>query len=118
MADRKLEARLMSCVAHGATECMAIYRGVASQMQDEQDDWVSRLRACGVKAAHPDDGWVNRQENTVTLQYPQYDDGAGVGDLVALGWPYGHRLVRLTERVPLWYSPSGKWKFEEAESHE
>lgn len=59
------------------------------------------LRRNGVKAAHPDDGWVNRERNGVRFCYPQFNDGAGVGDTVALGWPDRHRLVTIIEVEPL-----------------
>lgn len=72
-------------------------------MNEEEAAWVTRLRACGVKAAHPDDGWVNREKNSVYFCYPQFNDNPVVGDLIALGWPQWsmkkpqHRLVRVTE---------------------
>jgi hypothetical protein len=59
-------------------------------------EWIDRLREMGAKAAHPDDGWVNRHERKVHLAYPQFDDGLAVGDLLALGWPWRTtRLVRV-----------------------
>jgi hypothetical protein len=80
--------------------------------------WIAGLREQGVKAAHPDDGWVNRDEHKIHLAYPQFDDGLEVGDLLALGWPWTHtRLVRVTGQsdnrfaVPFvspWY-----WHFED-----
>ena len=77
---------------------------VAQEMETEEEQWIAALRAQGVKAAHPDDGWVNRKENFVCFCYPQFNDGPKVGDLIALGWPGGPpkykrnqwRLVRVT----------------------
>lgn len=64
--------------------------------ETEEVCWVDRLRAMGVKAAHPDDGWVNRDENRVHLSYPQFFDGLQEGDLLALGWSGDKfRLVRI-----------------------
>ena len=77
---------------------------VASAAAAEQDDirrtqqWFETLTAAGVRAAHPDDGWVDRHANTVTLAYPQFDYGVHVGDLMALGWPERHRIVRVIDR--------------------
>lgn len=58
--------------------------------------WVSSLREQGVKAAHPDDGWVNRDKDEVQFVYPQFMDGVSNGSIVALGWPDKYRLVELT----------------------
>ena len=75
----------------------------AMTMENQQDLWVKSLRALDVKAAHPDDGWVNRTNNSVNLVYPQFNDGVSVGDLIALGWPpwstrgKSHRIVRVIE---------------------
>lgn len=91
----------------------------------EQRQWVADQRALGCKAAHPDDGWVDREANTVGLCYPQFNDGLGVGDVLALGWAgCDVRYVRITGRVPnrLAILPSeGRWTFEplaeEGEEH-
>lgn len=58
-------------------------------MQDEERDWIRDLRARGVKAAHPDDGWVKRDEKKVHLEYPQFGSvrTLEIGDLIALGSP-------------------------------
>lgn len=42
------------------------------------------LRALGIKASHPDDGWHNREERYFQLAYPDFDDGVKVGDVVML----------------------------------
>jgi hypothetical protein len=74
-------------------------------MGEHMNRWIEELRFRGVKAAHPDDGWVLRESNEVTLTYPQFNDGLCVGDLLALGWPEIRedvalmrctRLVRIT----------------------
>ena len=75
---------------------------IAANMLAERDAWIARLRAEGYRAAHPNDGWVNRQRSRITFCYPQFNDGAGVGDLVMLGWPNDARSlrpIRLTGRV-------------------
>lgn len=74
----------------------------AQSMADQEAAWVARLRAAGIKASHPDDGWVRRDRNQVHFCYPQFNDGAGVGDLIVLGWGGDERdrqearCVRLT----------------------
>ena len=66
----------------------------------EKREWIADLRARGFKASHPNDGWVNREENEVHLAYPQFDDGVQIGDKLMLGWPGPHsslRPVRITD---------------------
>jgi hypothetical protein len=106
-----LEQDLMSGVS-GAPGAVAMYASIAASMEREQGAWIADLRAAGVKAAHPDDGWVNRKCNTVRFVYPQFNDGAKAGDLVALGWPAWlgktqHRIVRLIGRDAF-----SCWRFE------
>lgn len=64
---------------------------------DSTREWIDKLRALGVKAAHPNDGWVDRDLNRVHLTYPHFAGRLEVGDLLALGSPtYGTRIVRVT----------------------
>lgn len=93
---------------------------IGIERKREQDEWIATLRAQGVKAAHPDDGWVDRMENSVFFAYPQFNDGAQVGDLVALGWPQWdcirpqHRIVRLIGFLPGMVFKD-RWLFEEVQ---
>jgi hypothetical protein len=85
----------------GQPDAVALFANIAADMERNQAGWIAALRASGVKAAHPDDGWVDRECNTVFFCYPQFDDGVAVGDLIALGWPQWnskkpqHRIVRV-----------------------
>lgn len=77
---------------------VALWDSIAARQAAEQANSVAELRASGIKAAHPDDGWVNRERNTVHFAYPAFNDGVSVGDLIALGRPWsGYRIVRCTE---------------------
>ncbi len=49
----------------------------------------------GVKASHPDDGWVDRKENYVQFCYPQFIESIEVGDEVALGDFDKYRVVKI-----------------------
>lgn len=49
-------------------------------------EWVKVLREDGFKLSHPDDGWVDREENILWPSYPQFDDDPQVGDLIMMGW--------------------------------
>lgn len=113
-----LAAELMRGVS-GQAGFVALYARICDDMERDQAAWIAALRAAGVKAAHPDDGWVNRKDNYVQFVYPQFNDGAKAGDLVALGWPQWHsekprhRIVRLVEFHRSVFG-SGSWKFEPA----
>ena len=113
-----LAADLMRGVS-GQAEVVSVIARISYEMERDQDVWIAALRADGVKAAHPDDGWVDRKSNTLQLVNPQFNDGAKAGDLVALGWPQWmranpqHRIVRLVEsRRNIFGDVS--WKFEPA----
>ena len=90
----------------------------------QSDAWVMWLLALGVKAAHPDDGWVDRKKNEVHLCYPYFDRGPDVGDLICLGHGYGSRpqfrfvrvigLRRLVARLSIDKRDFIYYEFEEA----
>lgn len=79
--------------------------------------YIAALRARGIKAAHPDDGWVKRAENKLHFSYPHYNDGAQTGDLVALGYEFDKntRIVLLTGFEDALLSEMRWWKFEVVE---
>ena len=105
----------------GQTGAVVMMRDIATTMEQQQAEWIAELRAAGVKAAHPDDGWVDRDVDTVYFCYPQFDDGVAVGDLIALGWPKWnskkaqHRIVRVTGRTCGQFQQ--RWAFEAVPSN-
>ncbi len=95
----------MDETVRGRADLVERYAGICHRMQGERARWIAWLRAYGIKAAHPDDGWVTRNTNMkddgsrrdwVELVYPMFDDGVVAGDLIALGWPDRFRVVRVT----------------------
>lgn len=100
----------------GQIGAVGMMHDIATTMEQQQAEWIAALRDAGVKAAHPDDGWVDRVENTVYFCYPQFDDGVGIGDLIALGWPQWrskkpkHRIVRVIGRTCGQFQQ--RWSFE------
>lgn len=57
------------------------------------------LKSIGVKALHPDDGWVDRKENYITFTYPRFLMNIEVGDKIALGDVDNYRIVIVTDIV-------------------
>jgi hypothetical protein len=96
---------------------------ISSRMATRERAWVAGLRARGVKAAHPDDGWVDRDRNTLQPTYATFDDGLQAGDLLALGWPWRARIVRVIrvevdDRGVFVACPRTLWHFTRPEEHE
>ena len=106
---------MIECMKAGelGVEARKRWVDVCLAAQNKQDAWVASLRAQGVKAAHPDDGWVDREHNRVQLVYPVFDDNQRVGELIALGDADEHRLVRVTSiRTSLWFKEIVHYSFE------
>jgi hypothetical protein len=95
MSDRVTAHLTIGGTVEGEPEAVARAVAIDRQMASEKAQWIADLRSQGVKAAHPDDGWVDRDENKVHLCYPDFNDGLVVGDLLALGWPDCYRIVRV-----------------------
>lgn len=63
--------------------------------------WIAEMRALGVAAIHPDDGWVDRADSTVLLCYPGFQKASiEAGDTIALGDHEKWRIVEVVEVVP------------------
>ena len=73
-----------------------LWNSICDEQSATERRWVAQLRFAGIKAAHPDDGWVDRKKNEVFLCYPQFNDGLQVGDRLALGSADHHRIVVVT----------------------
>jgi hypothetical protein len=106
---------LRNC-ARGDPKFVALWHQICDQQDSDQRQWVAGLRAAGFKAAHPNDGWVNRTDNEVHLTYPQFNDGVGIGDLVMLGWPWNKKSWRPVRLIGVRVTALGQmqwWKFED-----
>lgn len=80
---------------------------------DREDAWLQELAEQGVRIVHPDDGWVDREANTVQFMYPTMQHALPApGVLVALGTPAKWRVVMLKREVR---QPVGgsRWAFVE-----
>lgn len=89
----------LKSLASGDSEHVALWHRVCNEVASEEQQWIANLRSIGIKAAHPDDGWVARNSSQhhdfVTFQYPQFNDGPKVGDLIALGGPDRYRVRKV-----------------------
>jgi hypothetical protein len=97
------EARLRDgSTVRGRSDLVALAVKVSNDIEREEREWIAQLRSIGIKAAHPDDGHVRRDQSQyhdfVSFCYPQFDDGVKVGDRIALGWPDRYR-VRVVQRI-------------------
>lgn len=105
-----MKALDMIPLAHGRPDMMARWAQICREAHDRDEAWIAMLRSHGIKAAHPDDGWVDRENNTVHFAYPQFNDGAGVGDKIALGWAFDKwRIVAITGKQEGYCME--RWKF-------
>lgn len=66
-------------------EAVILFETIQAKMRKAIDEWIARLRAHGIKAAHPDDGWVDRKNNIVRFMFPYFNDNLSVGDIFVLG---------------------------------
>lgn len=79
---------------------IATWDSIGEKVASEEATWIATLRSLGIKAAHPDDGWVDREENYVVFAYPYFNDEPQVGDLIVLGYLFnnGNRVVQVTKK--------------------
>lgn len=76
-----------SCLRTSNPEIARIWNEICDDADQRLVAWIAYLRGQGFKAAHPNDGWVNRSVNSLQFVYPHFNDGAKAGDKVMLGWP-------------------------------
>jgi hypothetical protein len=79
-------------------EFVKVYDAVCVEHNEKERQCIAFLRHIGVKMAHPDDGWVNREKNILNPCYPSFNDNPKVGDLIYLGWPTDKR-ARLVQVI-------------------
>lgn len=61
---------------------------------DDVKSLISLCRKLGFKAAMPNDGWVDRDDNFITMTNPYYDDNCKVGDKALLAFPGDFKSFR------------------------
>ena len=78
-------------------DAINLWNNIVLEQKSKDKIWIEKLRENNVKAAHPDDGWVNRENNSVIFAYPRFNDDVKVNDIIALGWEDGYRLVKVID---------------------
>lgn len=84
-------------------EGIALVQDIERRHISQRQAWIEELRALGVKAAHPDDGWVHREcdPQKIHMEYPHFNDGLGVGELLALGQPFRREETRIVRVIKI-----------------
>ena len=89
---------------------------ITREQKQAKAEWIKTLIGLGIKAAHPDDGWVDRTENYVDFCYPHFNFKPKVGDLICLGSHYDddNRIVQvIRKKTGGIIRPSTKYYFKE-----
>lgn len=74
---------------------------IVAEREQKTKEFCNYLISNGVKALHPDDGWVDRKNNTIFFCYPKFKLDIAVGDKIALGNFEKYRIVEVVEIIPL-----------------
>lgn len=51
-----------------------------------KDKFIQILRNDGFKCCHPNDGWVDRENNEIYLAYSYFNDGLDIGELLMIAY--------------------------------
>lgn len=102
-------------VCSGDAEFVSAFAAISRASYARRDEWVQQLRQEGVRAIHPDDGWVDRKQNSVHFCYPRLLLlPIQPGDIIVLGSPDRFRRCRITKVEPWLVFPSNlNYYFEE-----
>lgn len=74
-----------------------LWNNIVQEQNRNNSEWINHLRENGVKAAHPNHGWINREEKHFHSCYPYFNDGIEVGCFVAIGSYDKYKIVQITE---------------------
>jgi hypothetical protein len=97
---QRLNREYRSCVSvspyfKGGAEFMKSWHEICDRAETRVSVLINQLREMGVKAVHPNDGWVSRENNIpyqVHFCYPDFIDDINVGDKIALKRGYDLRF--------------------------
>lgn len=106
----------MKHLASGDPKFVTLWHTICDEKEEEEKEWIKNLREAGFKAAHPNDGWVDRDAKEICLVYPQFNDGIDIGDAIMLGWPFDKkscRPVKVIGKKPSFVGGFVYWQFED-----
>lgn len=64
----------------------SLFETIDAGINQQRQEWIEALKAKGVKGAHADTGWSDRENKSVQLAYPYFwDNSATIGDRFVLG---------------------------------
>jgi len=75
-------------IISGKPEIVSLWNDIVRKGRIEKEEWIKNLREQGFSAAHPNDGWVDRENNKIYFAYAHFNDGVQVGDKIMLGWAF------------------------------
>ncbi len=61
------------------------------------EDWIKKLKSLGVKASHPNDGWIDREKKIAFFSYPHFNIGVDLGNKIALGTHHSFIIVEVSK---------------------
>ena len=82
-----------------AQEFMNLFHQAGRDIEEKTRELISELREKGVKALHPNDGWIDRENKIAQFCYPRFNDGVNIGDKIALGDYRSHTIVEVYDIV-------------------
>lgn len=92
-----------------------LFNEAVSKSRLESIEWLAKLKNDGIVAAHPEDGWVDRNKNQIIFVHAYFMNAViDVGDRVVIGNPKKYRIVRIIEVVdagPIWNALNPGTKF-------
>lgn len=103
---------LIDCMKSKNPEHIQTWTKICLDQKSKYNKWAEKLKAEGVKMAHPDDGWVDRKEDKVHPCYPEFKHNPQIGDLIVLGNPDKYRFVRVVKIEIIGWSKMDYYYFE------
>jgi hypothetical protein len=105
--------KLINSMKSNNSEYVQRWTDICIAQENEYNKWEEELKSKGVKLVHPDDGWVDREENELHPCYPRFDMDPQIGDTIVLGCPDKYRFVKVINIIFVRWCNMVYYKFEE-----
>lgn len=100
---------------------VGLFASISIENEKKDAEWIQFLIDTGVKAAHPNNGWVDREKKIIRLVDPYFKCMLFPGDIIAIGDRDDYKLVKIlweiTSKYVLRYVPTFLYKEIESETH-